>query len=210
MALDGAFLSCLRQELCETLDGAKVDKIHQPSREELLLALRSRSGSYKLFFSVRPNAARVALTAKLPENPAAPPMFCMLLRKRLTGGRLSAIRQNGWERVLYFDFDCYNELGDAVRLTLAAEIMGRYSNLILIDEKGLIVDALKRVDFAMSTVRPLLPGLAYEQPTVRPGSLDLSAVTPERMTEAVCASEEPTLDKALLAVSHGTFAAALP
>ena len=204
MALDGAFLSCLRQELCETLDGAKVDKIHQPSREELLLALRSRSGSYKLFFSVRPNAARVALTAKLPENPAAPPMFCMLLRKRLTGGRLSAIRQNGWERVLYFDFDCYNELGDAVRLTLAAEIMGRYSNLILIDEKGLIVDALKRVDFAMSTVRPLLPGLAYEQPTVRPGSLDLSAVTPERMTEAVCASEEPTLDKALLAVSHGT------
>ena len=67
MALDGAFLSCLRQELCETLDGAKVDKIHQPSREELLLALRSRSGSYKLFFSVRPNAARVGLTAKLPD-----------------------------------------------------------------------------------------------------------------------------------------------
>lgn len=204
MALDGAFLSCLRQELWETLEGAKVDKIHQPSREELLLALRSRSGSFKLFFSVRPNAARVGLTSSLPENPAAPPMFCMLLRKRLTGGRLSAIRQNGWERVLYFDFDCYNELGDAVRLTLAAEIMGRYSNLILIDEKGVIVDALKRVDFAMSTVRPLLPGLLYEQPTVRPGSLDLSAVTPERMTEAVCASEEPSLDKALLAVSHGT------
>ena len=204
MALDGAFLACMRQELEEMLEGAKVDKIHQPSREEIILALRSRSGSYKLFFSVRPNAARVGLTAQLPENPAAPPMFCMLLRKRLTGGRLAAIRQNGWERVLYFDFDCYNELGDAVRLTLAAEIMGRYSNVILVDEKGVIIDALKRVDFAMSTVRPLLPGLPYEQPTVRPGSLDLSKVTPERMAEAVCASEQPTLDKALLAVSHGT------
>ena len=204
MALDGAYLACLRQELTVALEGAKVDKIHQPSREELILALRSRAGHFKLFFSVRANSARVNLTEKVPENPATPPMFCMLLRKRLTGGRLVDIRQNGWERVLYFDFDCLNELGDQVRLTLAVEIMGRYSNLILIDPDGIVIDAIKRVDWEMSSVRPILPGIRYELPSVRPGSLDLSAVEPEEMVEAVCRTAEPTLAKALLAVSHGT------
>ena len=204
MALDGAYLACLRQELEDALEGAKVDKIHQPSREELILALRSRAGSFKLFFSVRANSARVNLTTRVPENPASPPMFCMLLRKRLTGGRLVAIRQNGWERVLYFDFDCINELGDPVRLTLAVEIMGRYSNLILIGEDGLVIDAIKRVDWEMSSVRPILPGIRYELPSVRPGSLDLSAVEPEEMADVVCGTAEPTLAKALLAVSHGT------
>ena len=146
MALDGAFLSCLRQELWESLPGARVDKIYQPSKEELVLTLRHQKGRDQVYISARANSPRVHITHTVPENPAAPPMFCMLLRKRLTGGRLTAIRQQGWERALYFDFDCLNELGDTVSLTLAVEIMGRHSNIILIDEKGIIADAVKRVD----------------------------------------------------------------
>jgi predicted ribosome quality control (RQC) complex YloA/Tae2 family protein len=134
MALDGAFLACLRQEPWDSLPDARVDKIHQPSREELVLLLRYRGGDQRLYFSARAHSPRVHFTENVPENPASPPMFCMLLRKRLSGGRLVAIRQNGWERALYFDFDCVNELGDIVRLTLAVEIMGRHSNIILIDE----------------------------------------------------------------------------
>ena len=177
MALDGAFLSCLREELTAGLPDARVDKIHQPSREELVIALRSRSGSKKLYLSARANSPRVHFTDIPLENPASPPMFCMLLRKRIAGGRLAAIRQPGLERALYFDLDCVDELGDIVRLTLAVEIMGRHSNIILI-ENGRVVDAIKRVDMEMSSVRPVLPGLPYSPPPAAAGRLDLSAVEP--------------------------------
>lgn len=203
MALDGAFLSCLREELTAALPDARVDKIHQPSREELVLALRHRAGSEKLMISVRANSPRVNFTKIAVENPAAPPMFCMLLRKRLTGGRLIAIRQPGLERALYFDFDCVNELGDIVRLTLAVEIMGRHSNIILIDSDGTVLDAIKRVDWDMSSVRPVLPGLKYAPPPAAEGRLDLSAAAPEAFLEAVAHGKDEPLSKALLAVSHG-------
>ena len=119
MALDGAFLACLRQEIWDSLPAARIDKIHQPGREELIIALRYKGGNRKLYLSAGANSPRIHFTEEAPENPAQPPMFCMLLRKRLTGGRLVAIRQEGWERALYLDFDCINELGDPVRLTLA-------------------------------------------------------------------------------------------
>ena len=94
MAFDGVFLQCIRRELLQTLSqDVRIDKIHQPAREELVMALRGRSGTYKLYLSARVGADRVHLTDCVPENPAAPPMFCMLLRKRLTGGRLADIRQ---------------------------------------------------------------------------------------------------------------------
>lgn len=136
MALDGALLSCLREELTARLPDARVDKIHQPSREELIVSLRHRGGTEKLYLSARANSPRVHFTDITLENPASPPMFCMLLRKRLTGGRLTEIRQEGLERALYFTFECLNELGDRVLLTLAVEIMGRHSNIILIDQEG--------------------------------------------------------------------------
>ena len=204
MALDGAYLACLREELQQALLDTKVDKVHQPSREELILSLRGRNGSFKLLFCTRANSARVNITTRTLENPPAPPMFCMLLRKHLVGGRLKQIRQNGWERALYFEFDCINELGDVVCLTLAIEIMGRYSTIMLINEEGLVIDAIKRVDWEMSSIRPILPGILYELPSIRPGSLDLSSVEPEDMAKAVCCAQEPTLAKALLTVSHGT------
>lgn len=202
MALDGAFLACLRQELADTLQGARIDKIHQPGREELVIALRWKGGAEKLYLSAGANAPRLHFTSQTLENPAQPPMFCMLLRKRLTGGRLCAIRQEGWERALYLDFDCISELGDPVRLTLAVEIMGRHSNIILIGQDGLIIDAIKRVDPAMSSVRPILPGLRYEVPPPSDG-LDFAVHTPDEVVAAVKRGKDGPLSKALLSAVSG-------
>ncbi len=201
MAMDGGFIYCLAAELREVLRDSRVDKIHQPSREELIVALRSKSGTFKLYMSARVQSPRVHIVRETPENPATPPMFCMLLRKKLTGGKLTAIRQDGLERVLYFDFDCINELGDAVQLTLACEMTGKHSNIVLIGD-GKIVDAIKRVDFAMSEVRPILSGLPYEPPApftdrVSPLEHDGNAIV-----RAVKAGSGE-LSKALLNVTQG-------
>lgn len=203
MALDGAFLACLRQELAEELPEARIDKIHQPGREELVLALRWRGGAQRLYLNAGANAPRIHFTKEAPENPAQPPMFCMLLRKRLTGGKLTAIRQEGLERALYLDFDCINELGDPVRLTLAVEIMGRRSNIILIDERGKVVDAIKRVDPAMSALRPMLPGLTYTAPPAEAGKIDLSRAETGALVAAVKAGADAPLSKALQKSSQG-------
>lgn len=196
MALDGAFLHCLREELWQRLQDTRVDKIHQPSREELVFAMRGKSGSEKLYFSARVNAPRVQLINTTPENPASPPPFCMLLRKRLTGAKLVAIRQFGLERALYFDFDTYNELGDPVKLTLAAELMGRHSNLILIGEEDRVVDAVKRVDLSMSSARPILPGIPYTLPPSDGTRLDALLTSAAQLAETVLESGLPT-DRAL-------------
>ncbi len=203
MALDGAYLACLRRELEAGLPQARLDKIHQPGREELLIALRWRGGGQKLYISAGADSPRIHFTDDIPENPAQPPMFCMLLRKRLTGGRLTAIRQEGLERALYLDFDCINELGDPVALTLAVEIMGRHSNIILIGPDGRIIDAIKRVDPAMSSVRPILPGLPYEVPPTAKGLYDLIHHTPADILQAVGQGKDLPLSKALAAVCQG-------
>ena len=164
MALDGIFLRHVRQEIEQTALQAKVDKIYQPNQEELVISLRTRYETYKLLLSARANSARVHFTEESIENPKQPPMFCMLLRKRLTGGKLVRVRQNDLERVLFLDFDAYNELGDLTRLTLAVEIMGRYSNVIFLDKEEKILDSLKRVDEEMTSERLVLPGLTYRMP----------------------------------------------
>lgn len=164
MALDGAFLRHLKKEIEGSAVGARVDKIYQPNREEMILLLRTRTGIFKLLMSARANSARIHFTEYLPENPMSPPMLCMLLRKRLTGARLTGVRQPEMERVLFLDFDATDEFGDKTSLTLAMEIMGRYSNIILTDADGKIIDALKRVDAGMSSERLVLPGVPYRLP----------------------------------------------
>ena len=200
MALDGAYLYAVRQELLPLVD-ARIEKIYQPAREELLLVLRSYTGSNKLLLSCAADRARVHLTQTSVENPKTPPMFCMLLRKRLGNGKLLDIRQVGLERVLYFDFSCVNDLGDVVRLTLACEIMGRYSNLILIDEKGCVIDSMKRVDAAMSSKRLVLPGVAYEMPP-KEARLNFLTAEPEEMRSAVFV-KNGELSKVLLQCFEG-------
>ncbi len=169
MSLDGAFLHCVKEEL-SALIGARVDKIYQPSREEVIISLRMLGGddrgAKKIVFSAGGTAARVHLTGQEHENPSAPPLFCMILRKALSGGRLIGIRQDGLERVLFFDFECVNEIGDRVVNTLVSEIMGRYSNVILM-RGGRVVDSIKRITDGGDesfTVRRILPNIPYEAP----------------------------------------------
>ena len=200
MALDGAFLYAVQQEL-QPLIGYRVEKIHQPAKEELILALRSREGSEKLLISASADRARIHKTAVSVENPKAPPMFCMLLRKRLGSGKLLAIRQDGLERVLYLDFSCVNELGDVVQLTLASEIMGRYSNLILIDQDGKIIDSMKRVDAQTSSKRLVLPGMPYETPP-RDERLNFLEAEPEQLAAAI-RKKTGSLPKAILQALEG-------
>ncbi len=201
MALDGAFLYALRQELTAALAGARIDKIHQPSREELVLWMRSPEGNCKLYASARAASPRVHLVTAVPENPAVPPMLCMLARKHLTGGRFLGIRQEGLERALYFDFLCVNELGDRVTRTLAAELMGRGSNLLLL-ENGRILDAVHRTELG-GTARAVLPGLPYEPPPALPGKWDAEQTPPEQLLREVRRSREETLSGALLSVTRG-------
>lgn len=163
MALDGAFLYAVKNEL-EILKGGRVDKIHQPSREEIIINMRTQDGAKKLYMSSSADSARVHITEMNVDNPKVPPMFCMLLRKHLNGGKLIDIRQDGLERILFLDFECVNELGDKVLITVAAEIMGRHSNIIIISQEGRIIDSIKRVDAEMSRERLVLPNMIYELP----------------------------------------------
>ena len=163
MPLDGAMLSQVKQEI-ETAVGARVDRITQPGREELIVALRGRQGAYRLLISVNAASPRVHFTRAAVENPKTPPMFCMLMRKLLGSAQLIEVRQAGLDRILELDFDTIDELGDHVTLTLCVEIMGRHSNLIIRRPDGKIVDSIKRIDTSMSSVRPILPGLTYTLP----------------------------------------------
>lgn len=199
MSLDGAFLHLVRAELLP-LVGSRVDKVHQPSREELVIALRGRDGARRLVLSANGATARVNLTEAVFDNPQQPPMFCMLMRKHLGGGRLSDIRQDGLERILYFDFECVSEIGDPVTYTLAAEIMGRHSNIILIRD-GRVVDSIKRVTDDISSVRRVLPNIPYETPP-RAERLCLLEAEPEDVWERLGGSPE-RLAKRLLTVLEG-------
>lgn len=164
MALDGIFLYHLKNEVAQFAVGARIEKIHQPSKEELLLSLRSCEGAKKLVLSCRADSAGIYFTSFSPENPPKPPMLCMLLRKHLTGAKILAVEQDGLERIVKLRLQAVNELGDLVYFSLVAEIMGRYSNIILVDQNGIIVDALRRVDEGRSHIRTVLPGESYTAP----------------------------------------------
>lgn len=164
MPLDGITINLLKQELSQFIVGSRIEKIHQPSKDELVFHLRSREGAYRLLVSASANSPRLHLTARAPENPATPPMLCMLFRKHLTGATITNIRQLGLDRVVFIDLSGTNEIGDAVTFTLCVEIMAKHSNIILVNSDGTIVDAVKRVDFTQSSVRQILPTFRYELP----------------------------------------------
>ena len=164
MAFDAFFLSAVLEEVRGKCLGARVDKIHQPSRDTVIFHLRGRDSREKLLFAANPTAPRLHLTAASPENPPEPPMFCMLLRKHLLGARLAEITQLPMERAAYFAFECTDEMGFPVRKTLAAELMGRTCNLYLLGPDGRILDCLRRIGLDETSRRPALPGLHYQQP----------------------------------------------
>ena len=164
MAFDAFFLTAVLEEIRARCLGARVDKIHQPSRDTLIFQLRCQEGREKLLFAANPTAPRLHLTTASPENPAEPPMFCMLLRKHLSGARLADIQQPPMERAAAFTFDCTDEMGFPVRKRLVAELMGRTCNLYLLGPDGRILDCLRRVGLDESAKRSALPGLLYQEP----------------------------------------------
>ena len=204
MALDGIFLRHIKNEIEQQALLARVSQIYQPNRDELVFVLRTFGGSKKLLLSSRANSPRVNFCEKTPENPAQPPMFCMLLRKRIGGGKLVSVRQADWDRILFLDFECINELGDTEILTVICEIMGMYSNIIVADNKsGVIIDSLKRVDLTMSSQRLVLPNLKYELPAPQ-DKLNILDSSPQEIMEKIKLLEcEMPLNKALLRVIQG-------
>ncbi len=163
MAFDAFYLTAVLEEI-RALGEARVEKIHQPGRDTVLLHLKGREARAKLFINPNPTAPRLHLTQLNPENPPEPPMFCMLLRKHLSGARLVAVTQPPMERAAQFTFDCIDELGDPVQKHLVAELMGRTCNLYLLGPDGRIIDCLRRVGLDETSKRPALPGLLYQSP----------------------------------------------
>ena len=164
MAFDAFFLRAVLSEVRDKTQQARVEKIHQPSRDTVILLLKTQEGRQKLMFVASPTAPRLHLTTASPENPAEPPMFCMLLRKHLSGARLREITQPAMERCATFTFDCIDEMGDPTQKQLVAELMGRTCNLYLLGADGRIIDCLRRVGLDETTKRPALPGMFYQQP----------------------------------------------
>lgn len=168
--MDGLGIHVLANEWNEWFAGAKIDKIHQPSARELVLVLRTAGKTYRVLLSAHRQLGRAHVLREVrPSNPQEPPMFCMLLRKRIEGGRISRVWQPGFERVLHLDVDAYNDIGDPVRYILVLEAMGKHSNLVfcLADNEGnpgKVVDAIVHVTPDMSRVRPVLPGQDYTPP----------------------------------------------
>ena len=201
MALDGAFLYAVKNELTPLI-GGRVEKVHQPSREEIVIGIRTRQGSKKLYISANAGSSRIHVTEAAVDNPQTPPMFCMLMRKHLGSGKLIGIRQDGLERILFLDFECVNELGDVVTVTLACEIMGRCSNLVMIGNDGRVIDSIKRVDEEMSRERMVLPGMKYTLPP-RGDRLNFLTAEPDDIISELRKTSPAELSKALIRVFEG-------
>ena len=202
MAIDGLFLHFIKEEIKEFAVGAKVDKLYLPTRHELVILLRTRTQTRRLFVSVSGNAPRINFTRFTPENPANPPMLCMLLRKQLCGAAVTDVRQLGYDRVLFIDFDATNEIGDRVKRTLVVEIMAQYSNCILLDENGVIIDALKRIDASKSSFREILPQRTYELPPQQ-DKLNPEEATEEEILRKVLFFTDKKLSSAILSSVSG-------
>ncbi len=164
MSYDGFVTRSVVRELDQKLLGGKIDKIYQPESDEIILGVRTFDGNYRLLLSANASNARVHLTNVKKENPMTPPMMCMLMRKHLSGGRITAITQPGSDRVVRIDVEAVTELGDLETKSVITEIMGRHSNIIFIDKDNKILDSAKHVDFTVSKVRQILPGFIYEPP----------------------------------------------
>ena len=202
MSLDGITLGLVKNELKSYILGSKIEKIHQPSRNELVFILRTRNGGYRLYLSCDGQSPRVHLTRYNLENPKVPPMICMLLRKRLCGATLTDIKQIKNDRILVFEFDGTTEIGDKTKYYVICEIMGQRSNIILCDNDYKIIDAIKRVDEEKSSVREILPGLRYELPPLQE-KCDIINDDAQSILKSILSNPEKMLSKAILESIEG-------
>lgn len=185
MSMDGLSLYSAMNELNKRLAGGKMDKIQQTDKEELLLMVRSLGQTYRLLINASAADNRVQLTELKKQAPSEAPMFCMLLRKRIAGGKIVRFEQERLDRVLKISIETYNDLGDLSVFALYCELMGKHSNIILVNEKGVIVDAIKHVGLGMSSVRFVMPGLEYSAPPAQ-DKQDPSKASADDFSMAMC------------------------
>ena len=196
MPLDAITLHALTLEL-KAAEGARIDRVQQPEKDKILLSLRTREGNRRVLISAAASGARVHFTAESFENPAEPPMFCMLLRKHLIGAHIRKIEQPDWERMLLIRLDTRDEMGDESEKTLAVELIGRSANVILVGADGRIIDCLRRMEYG-GEERGVLPGMIYRLPP-KQEKLHFLTCSAEELRYAIDAVEEGTeLDKALM------------
>lgn len=195
MALDGITVAALTEEINLRLTNLRIDKIYQPEHDEIHLTFRGPGESHRLLLTANPNVVRACFTGQAKSNPAVPPMFCMLLRKHLQGGRFTGAHQPGFERIIQIGIESYNELGDLTQKQLIIEMMGRHSNIILAGPDMRVIDAIKHVDFSVSSVRQVLPGLPYEQPPSQAKKNPLSLGIGDFMDDLSAAQEGTKSDR---------------
>ena len=200
MAFDAVAVRCLVKDLKDKLINSRIDKIHQPEKDELTINLRTMTDNFKLVLSASPAHPRVHFTNVSKKNPISAPMFCMLLRKHIGSGKITDIEQIGFERIIKFSIESYDELGDLTTKYLIVEIMGRHSNIILTNQDIRILDCIKHIDFTVSSVRQLLPGLDYVSPPVQ-DKTDLTEINETANIDF--SSPIQTADKAILSAIAG-------
>ena len=198
MPLDAIYLSALTAELKDKLVGGRIDKVQQPERDMLLLSLRAKGENLRLLLAAGTGNARVHLTESSFENPAEPPMFCMLLRKHLVGARITAVCQPDYERLLMIELECHDEMGFACQKKLVAEMIGRSANVILVDGEGRIVDCMRRMDFGGDAQRRMLPGMIYRLPPRQEKPPLLETNSAQRQAMIAGADRQQSPDKWLL------------
>ncbi len=205
MAFDAGMVSAITYELNHRITDARVEKVLQPERDEIVLLLHAGRENLRLVLSAGTNNPRFHITSQQKENPTTAPMFCMLLRKHLTGSRVTGITQLGFERAVEFAFDCMDELGYRKPKYLVAETMGKYSNIILLDSDKKVISALRIIDLSASSKRQILPGFVYELPPKQNKMLPLE---PDRAAfdKAAADSRDLPADKFLAAKYYGLSA----
>lgn len=203
MPLDAVCLRAVITELNNDVCGAKIEKIYQPERDEIVILLRSFKGAKKLLITANPQSPRIHFIETNRENPANPPMFCMLMRKHLHGARIVSINQPDMERIAVIDIDATDELGTCVKRQIVCEFMGRHSNIILKDENERIIDAIHRIDGDISGKRQVLPGLFYRSPPPQEGKLNPIDINGDDLIKFLDSAEQKNLDKFLLSKISG-------
>ncbi|MCL2044780.1 MAG: NFACT family protein [Oscillospiraceae bacterium] len=202
MPLDAVFLDCVKVELSNEIVDMRIERISQPQRDVLVFSVRGLGKSHKLLLSAGPSDGRVHITTYQFENPKTAPMFCMLLRKHLLGARIVSIEQPQSERVLILNMDAPDALGYVEKKQLIVELIGRSSNIILVDKEGLIVDCLRRIGGEMSDRRMVLPGLFYAYPPPQEGKLDPMSNFNDKWNEAFGNAKEKFVDRWLLSTFY--------
>ena len=190
MAFDGITIAAMVKELNTSLKGGRINKIAQPESDELLITVRGQDGQKRLLLSASPSLPLLYFTSKNRISPLTAPNFCMLLRKHIGSARITDITQPGMERVVQFHLEHLNELGDVCHKILIMELMGKHSNLIFCDDKGMILDSIKHVSSNMSSVREVLPGREYFIPKTQ-NKLDPLTITEEEFIAGICPKPLP-------------------